>query len=456
MGDDGVRRRCLFGTDGVRDVANRGAMTPEMALRLGRAYVLFLTERGVPRPRIVVGRDTRKSGPMLQSALVAGMTSAGADVLCVGVMPTPAVSYGVEALNAQGGAVISASHNPAEYNGIKFLDGAGCKLSDQDELAIEEYLGDNLIDDWRPSGASVGSIQYMESDFNNQYASHVTSVGEKCDRDLRILFDCAHGAAASVIPEILRSCGFERASILGASPDGLNINEKCGVMVMDTLCSAVRSEGYRLGIAYDGDADRVLLSDSQGRVLDGDIMLWVLARWLHSQGRLGEGVVATVMSNLALERRLQDESISVYRCSVGDRYVLQTMKERGAHLGGEQSGHVIVHPFTKTGDGLCTGFLFLQACRDLGEDVDSLVDRFGRFPQKLTNIPVQNRASVMSSERISQVVEAEDRALGSSGRIFLRPSGTEPLIRLLVECEDSLRMETLSRDLEQLILETAL
>ncbi len=451
MNDAAEKKRCLFGTDGVRDIANRGAMTPEMALRLGRAYVLFLTERGIPRPKIVVGRDTRRSGSMLEAALVAGMASAGADALCVGVTTTPGVSFGVEFFRAQGGAVISASHNPAEYNGIKFLDGSGSKLSDEDELAIEEYLGDNLIDDWRPSGGSVGRVEYRDSDFNQEYCGRLISVLGGIDFDpLRVVFDCANGAASAVLPALLGG-KTDKLSIIGASPDGLNINEKSGVMSMAVLSESVRNGRFDLGIAYDGDADRVLLVDGKGRVLDGDIILWVIARWLKERNALGSGVVATVMSNLALDRHLSDSGIDTFRCPVGDRYVVQSMRENGAFLGGEQSGHVIVSPYTKTGDGICTGFLFLKACNELSEDIQSLVDRFGRFPQKLTNFSVFNKNAVMRDADLLSEIERISRDLGGAGRVFIRPSGTEPLIRLLVECEDGDMVEYLTKSLGERI-----
>ncbi len=453
MNEAAEKKRCLFGTDGVRDIANRGAMTPEMALRLGRAYVLFLTERGFPRPKIIVGRDTRRSGAMLESALVAGMTSAGSDVLCVGVTPTPGVSFGVESLRAQGGAVISASHNPAEYNGIKFLDQSGSKLTDEAELAIEEYLGDNLIDDWRPSGGSIGKVEHIEDDFNVSYGEKIlSSLGEGGLGSFRMVFDCAHGAASSVLPGILPFLGKEdNFCVIGANPNGLNINEKSGVMSMSGLSDEVVKGDFDLGIAYDGDADRVLLVDGRGRILDGDIILWVMGRWLMERGILGSGVVTTVMSNLALDRHMDRAGIRTFRCPVGDRYVLQTMREERACLGGEQSGHVIVSPYTKTGDGIFTGFLFVRACVEIGEDLQTLVDRFGRFPQKLTNITVHNKNDVMKDKKILSAVDEASRMLGDSGRVFLRPSGTEPIVRLLVECEDLDMVCSLSRSIEDQI-----
>ncbi|WP_288297026.1 phosphoglucosamine mutase [uncultured Pyramidobacter sp.] len=437
------RCRCLFGTDGVRDIANRGSMTPEMALRLGRAYVLFLIQRGTPRPKIVVGRDTRRSGRMLESALVAGMMSAGAEVILLGVIPTPAVSYGVLFFKAQGGAVISASHNPPEYNGIKFLSGAGQKLRDSEELEIEDYLGDDLIDDWRPSGASIGEM-VSEEGFAIMYADRVLQILDS-DRlsGMKIVFDCANGAASTVVPLIAQKLECESV-LIGAEPDGLNINEKSGVMHLEALTEAVRANDADIGIAYDGDADRVLLVDRQGKVIDGDIVLWVLARWLQREGILGSGVVATVMSNGILENHLRKEGIQVFRCAVGDRYVLDMMKSTASGLGGEQSGHVIIDHYVRTGDGLCTGFAFLRACRELGEVPETLVDRFDPFPQELTNITVSDRDKVMQDAELRNAIEQTNRELGTTGRVFLRSSGTEPLIRLLVECKDRDTLAALS------------
>lgn len=444
--------RCLFGTDGVRDIANRGAMTPEMALRLGRAYVLFLTERGAPRPQIVVGRDTRRSGLMLECALVAGMTSAGAEVVTLGILPTPGVSAAVSRFRAQGGAVISASHNPPEYNGIKFLNRDGQKLSDADELEIEEYLGDDLIDEWRPSGASIGEV-HSESRFAEEYGHHVlqTLAGERLE-GMTILFDCANGAASTVIDGVLRQLDC-KAVVMGNKPDGLNINEKSGVMHLDMLKTAVVEHQADLGIAYDGDADRVLLVDARGRVIDGDVILWVLARWLQREGMLGSGVVATVMSNGALEYHLSKENIEVFRCAVGDRNVLEMMKNTESRLGGEQSGHVIIDSVARTGDGLCTGFAFVRACRELGEVASTLVDRFAPFPQKLVNICVADRDKVMTDPDLKNAIDEASRGLASSGRIFLRPSGTELLIRLLVECDDWDKLQELTTRFEQMIRE---
>lgn len=427
--------RCLFGTDGVRDVANRGVMTPEMALRLGRAYVLFLTEKGIPRPNIVVGRDTRRSGQMLESALSSGLVSAGAEVITLDVSPTPEVSYAVRKLNEHGGVIISASHNPAEYNGIKFLDNLGRKLSDDDEACIEEYLGDNFLDDWRPTGASIGRIKKNDA-IHASYISWLLSLLDGFHlSELKCVFDAAHGAASETLRQMMLSMP-AKWRLLGASPDGLNINDGVGVMHLRYLSDAVVSEKADIGFAYDGDADRVQIVDSCGRVIDGDIMLWVLARWLKKQDRLGEGVSATVMSNLALEKHLERDGIKVFRCPVGDRYVLQTMSSEGSRLGGEQSGHIIISDYSTTGDGLCTGFLFLRACMELGEDVGSLVDEFDRYPQSLKNIFVPDKKALLASPNLKNAVAEASKLLDGKGRVFIRPSGTEPLVRVLVEARD--------------------
>ena len=447
-------KRVLFGTDGVRDVANLGGMTPEMALRLGRAFVLFMAERGIPRPRIVVGRDTRRSGPMLEGALSAGMASAGAEVLSVGILPTPGVSFTVQHVAADGGAVISASHNPAEYNGIKFLDRDGCKLSDEAEISVEEYLGDNLTDDWRPTGASVGVVRRL-SGFVQSYASHLLSQLE-CKESLlssaffnSVVFDCANGAACTVMPSLIESLG-ARWALTGMEPDGMNINEGMGVIYMEYLANHVREFGYKIGFAYDGDADRVLITDSKGRTIDGDMTIWLLARWLAKKNDLGSGVVVTVMSNMALEEHFACEGIQLFRCPVGDRYVLEGMKRHGARLGGEQSGHIIASSYSKTGDGLCTAILFLNACRDLDEDIDTLVDRFGRYPQRLSNLPITGNRSI-DMGFIDTISNDARKLMKGNGRIFIRPSGTEPLLRILVEAKDPDLVEEVSEHLTSIL-----
>ena len=426
-------KRKLFGTDGVRDLANSGNMTPELALKLGRAFIRFTHGR-----KIIIGCDTRLSGRMLEGALYSGMSSEGAEVYLAGVIPTPGVSYAVKSLNADGGAVISASHNPAEYNGIKFLGADGCKLSDDDELAIEYTLSR----DERSTSPDTGRI-HDSPELVKDYARHIASLLNHEAVIDRVTFDCANGASAMSVPVLVGATKFSQlnTSIISQNFDGLNINKNCGVMHMSSLTDYVVKNGMNIGFAFDGDADRVLISDSKGRIIDGDIILWVLGRWLKLSGN--DKVVVTVMSNMALEAHFADEGIETLRCPVGDRYVLETMRESGAGLGGEQSGHIIASEFTSTGDGLCTAVLFLNAIHDLGENVSTLVDRFGRYPQRLTNLTLKRpRESVDMSAVNGIVAEYQDRI--EHGRIFIRTSGTEPLLRILVEAPEIDTVEELS------------
>ena len=431
-----IRQRKYFGTDGVRDLANTGNMTPELALKLGRAFIKFNHGK-----KIVVGLDTRLSGRMLEGALSAGMTSEGAEVFSAGIIPTPGVSYAVKALNADGGAVISASHNPAEYNGIKFLGSDGCKLSDDEELAIEDLLfnDDNNI------SSNVGKI-HDRPDLVKIYAEHIASyLNDDAVLD-NVAFDCASGASAMSVPVLVEKTKFKtlHTSIISNEHDGLNINKSCGVMHMENLTDFVIKNKMSLGFAFDGDADRVLISDKHGRIIDGDIILWVLGRWLHKRKATGsDKVVVTVMSNMALESHLENEGIKTLRCPVGDRYVLEMMRESGAGLGGEQSGHIIASEFTGTGDGLCTAVLFLNAIKELNEDVSTLIDRFGRYPQRLTNLTLKKPRELVDMNAVNDIVK-EYKNKVSKGRIFIRTSGTEPLLRILVEAPEKNTVEEIS------------
>ena len=432
--------RCLFGTDGVRDVANRGSMTPEMVMCLGRAFVFFLIDRGIPCPKIAIGMDTRKSGPMLESALVAGMTSAGAQVSLLGVFPTPAVSYITKTGDFDAGAVLSASHNPAEYNGVKFLDTNGFKLSDEDEIAIEDYIGDNLLDEWRPTGASIGVIDKGDG-HREQYLEWLKKqLHPLLTTGWNLVIDGANGAASELLEDLFADWE-GNVYFCGIKPDGLNINDGVGVMHMKHLSDTVLKHGADLGIAFDGDADRVLLCDSKGRLIDGDLMLWVIGSWFAQENRLGTGVVATVMSNMILEEKLTEKGIPFFRSIVGDRYVLEMMKSQNCLLGGEQSGHIIATDYVNTGDGLCTGLLFLRACKELKEDVHTLNDRFVRYPQLLKNVALKDRDKILSHPEMTAMVEEAEKRLKGKGRLLLRPSGTEPLLRVMVETRSHDLME---------------
>ncbi len=423
-----------FGTDGVRDLANSGNMTPEMAMKLGRAFVRFSGAR-----KIILGRDTRLSCKMLEGALYSGMSSEGADVYLTGIIPTPGVSWAIKNYNADGGAVISASHNPAEYNGIKFLGRDGCKLSDEDELKIEEIL---LTGEKNTSG-NIGNISDMRTDSVNKYAEHLAKLLNNRHHGF-IAFDCAFGAASVVVPLLMEITGLT-GKIISSGFNGLDINKNAGVMHMENLTSCVTQNKMSLGFAFDGDADRVLISDAKGRIIDGDIILWVLARWLKFKNFPGNNrIVVTVMSNMALESHLLRENIKTLRCQVGDRYVLDAMRNTGAALGGEQSGHIIVNEFTSTGDGICTAMLFLNAIEDLHEDINTLIDRFGRYAQKLTNLKLKRPREEININEINNIAEDYKNKLNNDGRIFIRTSGTEPLLRILVEAKNPDTVEELS------------
>ncbi len=450
---DNMKIRRMFGTDGVRDVANRGLMTPEIAIRLGRAFTVFLLNRGVGSPKVVVGRDTRISGQMIESALSAGIASAGGDVYAIGEIPTPGVSHALSSGDFDGGAVISASHNPAEYNGIKYLDGAGFKLSDEEELQIEE-LFESDGRGVRPIQGGVGRI-HDAGDLTADYLDFLLGIMDKVqNREHSILIDAANGAASAMVEPLFKNWRGP-VSIFANRPDGLNINSGVGVTNMDFLSRKTIDSKAEVGIAYDGDTDRVLMCDGKGRIIDGDIMLWIIGRWLKSKGTLGSGVVATVMSNMVLEDLLSKEGIKVFRCGVGDRYVLDTMRKEHSRVGGEQSGHLIALDFANTGDGLCSGLLFLRAISDLGEDISTLCDRFDKYPQILRNLRIDNKDMVLGSLKLKEAEQAAINYLEGKGRMLLRPSGTEPLIRIFVESRDRELMNATADMLENTILEIA-
>lgn len=443
------KKRQFFGTDGVRDIANQGMMTPDAAMRLGSAYVVFLRERGVARPKVAVGRDTRLSGEMLQSALMAGIAASGGDAIDLGVIPTPGVSSSALRGPFDGGAVVSASHNPAEYNGIKFLDGSGYKLSDDDETDIEEIF----LDDERRVAAPperIGAVRDGAS-YRDDYLKSLGKLLRTIEkRSYPIVVDAANGAASAFVGPLF-SDWRGGVTFIGDEPNGLNINDKVGVTHIESLVSKVSETGAALGIAYDGDTDRVLMCDGAGRVIDGDIMLWVVGRWLASRGSLGTGVTATVMSNMVLEDLLAQEKIKVFRCPVGDRYVLDTMKREGARIGGEQSGHIIALDYANTGDGLCSGILFLKAIDELGEDISTLADRFERYPQVLRNVKVKDKKAVAESPLVAAAAKEAERLLSGRGRMLLRPSGTEPLVRIFAESRDADLMNRAADIMEEAI-----
>ncbi|MCX5170950.1 phosphoglucosamine mutase [Streptomyces antibioticus] len=429
----------LFGTDGVRGVANAD-LTAEMALGLSVAAAHVLAEAGTfegHRPVAVVGRDPRASGEFLEAAVVAGLASAGVDVLTVGVLPTPAVAHLTGVLGADLGVMLSASHNAMPDNGIKFFARGGHKLADELEDRIESvYEEHRRGEPWeRPTGSGVGRVRAYDEGFD-RYVAHLIDVLPNRLDGLKIVLDEAHGAAARVSPEAFERAGAQVVTI-GAEPDGLNINDGCGSTHLEKLTAAVVEHGADLGIAHDGDADRCLAVDHLGEEIDGDQILSVLALAMRERGVLrSDTVVATVMSNLGFKLAMEREGIQLVQTAVGDRYVLEEMKEHGYALGGEQSGHVIILDHATTGDGTLTGLLLAARVAQTKRPLRELAGIMERLPQVLVNVPDVDRTRVGDSTELADAVADAERELGETGRVLLRPSGTEPLVRVMVEAAD--------------------
>lgn len=429
----------LFGTDGVRGVANAD-LTAELALGLSVAAAHVLAEAGTfegHRPVAVVGRDPRASGEFLEAAVVAGLASAGVDVLRVGVLPTPAVAYLTGALGADLGVMLSASHNAMPDNGIKFFARGGHKLADELEDRIEQtYRAHASGEPWdRPTGAGVGRVRDYDQGFDN-YVAHLIGVLPNRLDGLKVVIDGAHGAAARVSPEAFARAGAEVVTI-GTEPDGLNINHECGSTHLGKLRAAVVEHGADLGVAHDGDADRCLAVDAKGDEVDGDQILAVLGLAMRDAGSLRKNtIVATVMSNLGFKLAMEREGVDLVQTAVGDRYVLEEMKANGFALGGEQSGHVIVLDHATTGDGTLTGLMLAARVAATGRSLTELAGVMERLPQVLVNVRDVDKSRVATSEELAEAVTTAERELGSTGRVLLRSSGTEPLVRVMVEAAD--------------------
>ncbi|NEK86206.1 phosphoglucosamine mutase [Blastococcus saxobsidens] len=422
----------LFGTDGVRGRANSD-LTPELALSVARAAASVLADRdGTSRPVAVVGRDPRASGEMLEAAVVAGLTSAGAEVLLAGVVPTPALAYLTGRSDADLGVMISASHNPMPDNGIKLFSRGGHKLPDALEAAIEQAVTSGSSADHRPTGAAIGRVSAL-ADGADAYLEHLLSTVDQPLTGLSVVVDGAHGAAAGAAPEVYRRAG-ATVHAIGCAPDGWNINDGIGSTHLGPLIDAVRERGADIGIAHDGDADRCLAVTAAGDVVDGDAILAICALALHERGALkADTVVATVMSNLGFHHTMRDAGISVHTTAVGDRYVLEALRAGGLSLGGEQSGHLVFLEHATTGDGLLTGLALLSRMAATGSSLAELASVVRRLPQVLINVPVQDRLAVAESDEVAAAVNAVEAELGEAGRVLLRPSGTEQLVRVMVE-----------------------
>jgi phosphoglucosamine mutase len=442
--------RKLFGTDGIRGTANRPPMDAGTALRLGQAAGRFFN-RGTHRHRVVIGKDTRLSGYMLEPALTAGFIGAGMDVMIVGPMPTPAIALLTRSLRADLGVMISASHNPFEDNGIKLFGPDGLKLSDAEEAEIEALMDAPNFAESLAAPSRLGRASRLE-DAPGRYieAAKATFPKGRSLEGKRIVLDCAHGAAYKVAPTVLWELGAEVVSV-GVTPDGVNINRDCGATAPGRLAELVRERRADLGIALDGDADRLVLADEQGQIVDGDQILAVITGFWHREGRLkGGGVVATVMSNLGLEKHLAGMGLALHRTKVGDRYVAERMRESGCNLGGEQSGHMILSDFATTGDGLVAALQVLALLVEEGRPASAVCRRFEPLPQRLVNIRYTGTSPLGDAE-VERAIAAAGERLGGRGRVLVRASGTEPLIRVMAEAEDEAEMRKTVEDLATLI-----
>lgn len=436
----------LFGTDGVRGIANED-LTPELAFRLGEAAGASLCDRGPGR--IVVGKDTRISGDMLEAALVAGICSAGSDALLAGIVPTPAVAYLAREVGADGGVVISASHNPAAYNGIKFFSRDGFKLPEELEAEIETFVTSGARSA-RPTGGGVGVALTM-GDAVERYVAHATATVPERLEGLTIALDCGHGAASRTTETTLRALGAQVVAI-NCDWNGTDINQGCGSTDLGPLTELVRTTHADLGIAHDGDADRVLAVDETGAEVDGDRIIAVCAAQLKRESRLPhDTVVGTVMTNMGFDVAMREIGVRVVKTNVGDRHVLDQMRAMGAVLGGEQSGHVIFLEHATTGDGLVTALQLARVMHVSGKRLSTLASAMRRYPQVLINVPMRDKGRLSTSAALAAAIAAEEESLGLTGRVLVRPSGTEALVRVMVEASELERAQAVADRLVEVV-----
>lgn len=439
----------LFGTDGVRGIANKD-LTPELANQLAKAAAeIFIKDN---KGTVVIGKDTRISGDLLEAAMVSGFLSMGVEVITLGVIPTPAVAYATRKLKASMGVVISASHNPYEYNGIKFFNHEGFKLRDEIEAEIEDYIFNNKTTDKKPIGDCIGRLIKVENP-EKFYGDFVAATIKENVKGMRIAMDVAHGAAYKVAPGTFRNLGAE-VFVINDQPNGKNINDHCGSTHPEVLKDVVVENGCDLGISFDGDADRLIALDEKGEVVDGDQIMAICGSFLKEKGMLNKDtVVATVMSNIGLGLALKEKDIQLEKTKVGDRYVLEMMKDKGYSLGGEQSGHLIFLDHNTTGDGLLSALKLAEIIKHKKKPLSELASMMERFPQTLVNakVPNEHKDSLMKNEVILEEIQKAEKVLKDEGRVLVRPSGTEPLVRVMIEGKNLSQIQGFAEKIASLI-----
>ncbi|MFR0902872.1 MAG: phosphoglucosamine mutase [Anaerovoracaceae bacterium] len=441
----------LFGTDGVRGIANK-ELTPELAFNLGKAGAHVL-KRENNKPVVVIGKDTRISGDMLENALTAGILAVGGNVIKAGVIPTPAVAYLARYYNADAGIVISASHNTFEYNGIKFFNGDGYKLDDLLEEKIEDIIISSIDVNSHITGDKIGKCLEAAENATELYADHLMSTVDFRLDGKKIVLDCANGASFRVAEMVYRRLGAE-VTVIGNEPNGININDGCGSTHPEKMAETVKRIGADIGLAFDGDADRLIVADELGNIIDGDRVIAICARMLKEQGRLAENRVrATVMSNIGFHKAMEASGIEVDVTGVGDRYVLEKMLETGCVIGGEQSGHIIFREHTTTGDGVLSSLQLMKALADGGKKLSQLAAEIEIFPQVLVNAKINNdyKKTYMNDAEIAAAIEKIEKDMAGRGRVLIRPSGTEPLVRVMLEGEDEKQLFDMAKELAGLI-----
>ncbi|WP_175615767.1 phosphoglucosamine mutase [Piscibacillus halophilus] len=440
-----------FGTDGVRGIANQ-ELTPELAFKLGRSGGYVLTKDSEEKPRILVGRDTRISGEMLEGALIAGILSVGVEVMRLGVISTPGVAYLTKASGAQAGVMISASHNPVEDNGIKFFGSDGFKLLDAQEDEIEALL-DSEDELPRPVGGEIGQVMdYYEG--GQKYLQHLKQTIDQDFDGVKIVLDCAHGATSPLASHLFADLEADIMAI-GSSPDGLNINDGYGSTNPDKLRETVIEQGADLGLAFDGDGDRLIAVDEKGNIVDGDKIMFICGSYYKKQGRLKKDtVVTTIMSNIGLYRAFDELEISTVKTKVGDRYVMEEMRKNGYNLGGEQSGHIIFLDHNTTGDGMLSALQLVNVMQETGKSLSELAGDMTKFPQELKNVRVTDKSAVTDNEKVKDEIDRVEAELGDKGRVLVRPSGTEPVVRVMVEAPTKEDCEKYVNQVVEVIEET--